>query len=122
MKPDIQHAERAFKQWRANRPGRTHTPSDLREMAVALVPHYPTRIICETLGVNSRSLKSWSASVSEETFVTLPTDVPKAHTVSDSEVTLTITLSSGGECQLSGSFEPEWIATVIRSIQVEMRP
>ena len=118
MTTDIDRAERAFKEWRSSRPHRSHTPSNLREMAIALVPHYPTRIICERLGVNSRSLKSWSSTTPTETFVTL-SDEPVSH--SESEVTLTLTMGSDIECRLCGTLEPEWIATVLRSVQAKMK-
>lgn len=119
MKPSIVQAAQAFTEWRANRSKRSHTPAHLKELAAALVDHYPMSQICDLLSVNTRTLKAWSEQQKpSQAFVTLSDDAlaPIEEPV-DRGIELKIVAPGGIECHLSGELSAPFVASLLRSMQ-----
>ncbi len=120
MKPNIVQAAQAFKEWRANRTKRSHTPTHLRERAVALVGHYPTQQICDLLKINSRSIKSWcKQQAPSQEFVTLTEQATPAVAMALNGLQLKILAPGGIECHLSGELTAPFVASLLHAMQEE---
>ena len=118
MEPNIIQAAQAFTQWRATRSKRSHTPTHLKELASALVDHYPVAEICAQLKINARSLKSWSEQHVEphSQFVTITEEPAQSVKPAEHSVQLKICAPGGFECYLSGDLTAPFVVSLLRVI------
>ena len=122
MKPNITQAAQAFEEWRANRTKRSHTPAHLRDLAVALVDHYPLAQICDLLSINTRSIKAWSEQQQKpaQAFVTLKDEeVEPQEAPAETGIQLKIFVPGGPECHLSGELTAPFVASLLCAMQKE---
>jgi transposase-like protein len=118
-----------FSSWRERRPSkRAHTPTHLKQLAVALLTQYPMNTVANALGTNHGRLSRWrreldtSRSVSdissEHEFVELPESREIRAT---KDMALTINYPSGVTLKLEGTPEDSMLHMILTSLDVGRR-
>lgn len=114
----LQQAIAAFDHWRQSRTKRSHTPNELRQLAVELVNDYSHNYIATTLRINARQLKIWcdnsSVNVTASSdFMSLPIEhdfEPKT----EHHLSLEMTLPNSSQIRLSGALPLHLLKTLLQ--------
>jgi hypothetical protein len=65
LKPDLQQIKTAFENFRAGRTGKERLPESLWGQAIALLEHYPFRVVCRQLRLKSDYLRQRAAAAQQ---------------------------------------------------------
>ena len=104
----------AFEHWRTTRTSTgAKIPSNLRQLAVDLLPHYRISLVIRTLRISHSQLKVWQGIKPSNNKQTRFVELPAINESTSSEaINLTITFSNGCHLKLGGE-----LTTLCRVVQ-----
>jgi len=85
---DLLNLKKRFEAWRKTRAKRSKTPDRLLKAAAALLDHYSASMVCRVCGINLRTLRRRSSSISSprRSATPAPDFFPLSLTISHPEV------------------------------------
>ena len=116
----LEQAIAAFDHWCQNRTKRTHTPNELRQLAVELADSHSHNHIATALRINARQLKIWCdhaavSSTAPSDFMSLPIEHEfEPNTVH--RLSIEMTLPNSSQIRISGELSLHLLQTLLQDV------
>ncbi|MDE1465951.1 helix-turn-helix domain-containing protein [Spartinivicinus poritis] len=116
--PSLDSVAQAFKAWRDNQPsGRSKTPIELRQQAIALLADHSISQVIKRLGLSHSALKRWQQTTDtvqpiKTPFITLP--MPESVSA---PLCITLCLPNDTHMVIEGDLSSDQLMGLVQAIQ-----